>query len=154
MIIWGKDTTHRWPLKFAPTWKANARKTKKKSQPRMRGGNIGWDEFSGTRLEGPRAGCFVKNLPRFWKRPALRGDRLNLTQQTLSEDLALSSETVEKVPKQTLGQDAKKNDLTECATINDLIIGRDHETPENHPLIILKGFFDSLSCNRVFGIFP
>jgi len=34
----------------------------------------------------------------------------------------LSGETVEKVPKQILGWDAEKNDLTECATINDLVI--------------------------------
>jgi hypothetical protein len=50
------------------------------------------------------------------------------------------SETVEKVPRQILGGDAEKNDLTECATINDLIIIRGHETPKNHPLTILKGF--------------
>lgn len=36
------------------------------------------------------------------------------------------SETVEKVPKQILGGDAEKNDLTECATINDLTIMRSH----------------------------
>jgi hypothetical protein len=48
------------------------------------------------------------------------------------------SETVEKVPKRILGGDAEKNDLTECATINDLTIMRSHETPKNHPLIILK----------------
>jgi hypothetical protein len=34
----------------------------------------------------------------------------------------------------------RKNDLIECATINDLIIMRGHETPENHPLTMLKGF--------------
>ncbi|MGZ6202517.1 MAG: hypothetical protein ACXWM6_13460, partial [Thermodesulfobacteriota bacterium] len=39
-----------------------------------------------------------------------------------------------------LGGDAEKNDLTECATINDLIIMKGHETPENHPLTIVKGF--------------
>jgi hypothetical protein len=52
----------------------------------------------------------------------------------------ISSETVEKVPKQILGGDAEKNDLTECATINDLTIMRGHETPKNQPLTILKGF--------------
>ena len=54
--------------------------------------------------------------------------------------MRISGETVEKVPKQILGGDAEKNDLTECATINDLITMRGHETPENHPLTILKGF--------------
>jgi hypothetical protein len=32
-------------------------------------------------------------------------------------------EAVEKVPKQIFGRDAEKKDLTECATINDLILG-------------------------------
>jgi hypothetical protein len=34
---------------------------------------------------------------------------------------SVAGETVEKVPKQIPGEDAEKNDLTECATINDLI---------------------------------
>ena len=42
----------------------------------------------------------------------------------------INSETVEKVPKQILEGDAEKNDLTECATINDLTITRGHETPK------------------------
>jgi hypothetical protein len=54
--------------------------------------------------------------------------------------LQSTGETVEKVPKQILGGDAEKNDLTEYATINDLTIMRGHETPENHPLTIMKGF--------------
>ena len=54
--------------------------------------------------------------------------------------LRISGETVEKVPKQTLGGDAEKNGFTECATINDLTITRSHETPKNHALTILKGF--------------
>ena len=61
-----------------------------------------------------------------------------------------TGETVEKVPKQILGRDAEKNDLTECATINDLIITRGHETPENHPLTILKGF-STVSEERVIS---
>jgi hypothetical protein len=32
-------------------------------------------------------------------------------------------EAVEKVPKQILGRDAEKNDLIECARINDLMPG-------------------------------
>jgi len=51
-----------------------------------------------------------------------------------------SGETVEKVPKQTLGGDAEKNDFTECATINDLTMMKGRETPQNHALTILKGF--------------
>ncbi len=42
----------------------------------------------------------------------------------------INSETVEKVPKQILGRESEKNDLTECATINDLTIMRSHETPK------------------------
>jgi hypothetical protein len=34
-------------------------------------------------------------------------------------NLRSSGETVEKISKQILGRDAEKNDLTECATIND-----------------------------------
>ena len=34
----------------------------------------------------------------------------------------------------------RKNDLTECAIINDLIIMKGHETPKNQALTILKGF--------------
>ena len=47
------------------------------------------------------------------------------------------SETVEKVPKQILGGDAEKNDLTECATINDLTIMRGRETLKNtHKFVV------------------
>ncbi len=51
-----------------------------------------------------------------------------------------SGETVEKVPKQILGGDAEKNDLTECARINDLTIMKGREAPKNQALSILKGF--------------
>jgi len=54
--------------------------------------------------------------------------------------LAITGETVEKVPKPILGGDAEKNDFTECATINDLTIMKGRETPKNQPLTILKGF--------------
>jgi hypothetical protein len=58
------------------------------------------------------------------------------------------SETVEKVPKQILGRDAEKNDLTECARINDRTITRGHETPQKYSLFYIEGFFDSLSSMR------
>jgi hypothetical protein len=48
----------------------------------------------------------------------------------------LDVEAVEKVPKQILGSDVEKNDLTECATINDLILGKGQVTPEH---IVLTG---------------
>jgi len=62
------------------------------------------------------------------------------TRPKISLELTITGETVEKVPKQILVRDAEKNDLTECVTINDLTIMRGHETPKNHPLIVLKGF--------------
>ena len=63
-----------------------------------------------------------------------------------------SGETVEKVPKQIIGEDAEKNDLAECATINDLTITRGHETPKNHTLTTLKGF--STVSEGIFGQTP
>jgi len=63
--------------------------------------------------------------------------------------LRISGETVEKVPKQILGGDAEKNDFTECATINDLIIMKGRETPKNQALTILKGF--STVSEIIFG---
>jgi hypothetical protein len=50
-------------------------------------------------------------------------------------------ESVEKVPKQILGRDAEKNDLTECTTINDLMLGKGQVTPENHRIRPLIDFF-------------
>jgi len=38
--------------------------------------------------------------------------------------LPIPIEAVENVPKQILGQDAENSDLLECATINDLILGK------------------------------
>ncbi len=55
--------------------------------------------------------------------------------------LSFHVEAVEKVPKQILGRDAEKSDLIECATINDLMPGMGQVTPENHPLILVRGFF-------------
>jgi hypothetical protein len=52
----------------------------------------------------------------------------------------LYSETVEKVPKWTLGGDAKKNDFPECATMKDLTMMKGRETPKNQALTIPKGF--------------
>jgi len=49
-------------------------------------------------------------------------------------------EAVEKVPKQILGQDAEKSDLLKCATINDLILRKGQETPENIVLTHQKDF--------------
>jgi hypothetical protein len=55
--------------------------------------------------------------------------------------VSLIVEAVEKVPKEIFGRDAEKNDLTECATINDLMFGKGQVPPENHPLIAVRGFF-------------
>jgi len=42
--------------------------------------------------------------------------------------LILVVEAVEKVPKQILGRGAEKSGIIECATISDLILGRDQVT--------------------------
>ncbi len=44
--------------------------------------------------------------------------------------LTRAVEAVEKVPKQILGRDAEKSDLTECATINDLMPGKGQVPPK------------------------
>ena len=54
----------------------------------------------------------------------------------LQPPLISGVEAVEKVPKQILGQDAEKSDLIEFARIKDLMLGKGHVTPENHPLIV------------------
>ena len=54
--------------------------------------------------------------------------------------LILGIEAVEKVPKQIFGRDAEKNDVTECATINDLMVGKGQVTPENVALTRQKDF--------------
>ena len=63
----------------------------------------------------------------------------------------ITGETVEKVPKQILWGDAEKNDLTECARINDLTIMKGRETPKNQALTILKGFS---TVSEVLNDFP
>jgi len=50
-------------------------------------------------------------------------------------------EAVEKVPKQIPGQDAKKSDLIECATINDLMPGKGSSDFRPATLIVVTGFF-------------
>jgi len=52
----------------------------------------------------------------------------------------LGVEAVEKVPKQILGRDAGKSDFIECATINDLMLGKGRVTPENTVLTRQKDF--------------
>ena len=54
--------------------------------------------------------------------------------------LSFGVEAVEKVPKQTLGRDAEKSDLIECATINDLMVGKGQVTPKNIVLTRQKDF--------------
>ena len=76
------------------------------------------------------------------------GERLYLIYKSKNKE---DSETVEKVPKQILGEDAEKNDFTECATVNDLTITKGHERPpKNHPLSILKGFSTVLTGTCTF----
>jgi polyferredoxin len=63
--------------------------------------------------------------------------------------LSLCVEAVEKVPKQILGREAEKSDLIECATINDLMLGKGQVIPENIVLIRQKDFSYRLVRNEV-----
>ena len=65
--------------------------------------------------------------------------------------MSRSVEAVEKVSKQILGRDAEKSDLTESATINDLMIGKGQETPENSVLIRQKDFSYRLVRCSIIG---
>jgi hypothetical protein len=63
--------------------------------------------------------------------------------------LTSNVEAVEKVLKRILWQDAGKNDLTGYAIINDLMIRRGQATPENQPVLPLRGLFYRLvMCNE------
>jgi hypothetical protein len=57
-------------------------------------------------------------------------------------------EAVRKVPKMVLGWDAEKSDVTECATINDLMLRKGQVTPENGVLTRQKDFFYRLVRRR------
>ncbi len=57
-------------------------------------------------------------------------------------------EAVGKVPKMVLGRDAEKSEVIECATINDLMLGKGQVTPENYPLIPVRGFFYRLVSRK------
>jgi hypothetical protein len=50
-------------------------------------------------------------------------------------------EAVEKVPEQIFGRDAEKSNPIECATINDLMLGKGQVTAENIVLTRQKDFF-------------
>ena len=73
------------------------------------------------------------------------GESPCLLRGSLPPRLIQSVEAVEKVPEQILGRDAEKNDLTECVTINDLILVKGQVTPENIVLTHQKDF----SCRLV-----
>jgi len=59
---------------------------------------------------------------------------LQRTQKRRAAELGV--EAVEKVSKEIFGRDAEKNDLIECATINDFILAKGQVTPKN---IVLPG---------------
>jgi hypothetical protein len=58
-------------------------------------------------------------------------------------------EAVEKVPKQILRRDTEKNDLIECATINDLMLGKGQVIPENVALTRQKDFSHRLVSHHI-----
>ena len=65
------------------------------------------------------------------KRLKAMGESPCLLRGSLPPRLIQSVEAVEKVPEQILGRDAEKSDLIECATINDLHVGKGKLIPEN-----------------------
>ena len=50
-------------------------------------------------------------------------------------------EPVEKVNFDRIWSDGRKSDFSECSVFDDLMLARGQETPENHPLIAVRGFF-------------
>ncbi len=50
-------------------------------------------------------------------------------------------ETVEEVNLTRIRRVGRKYNLSGRSVYDDLILGRDQETPENHPVIVLRGFF-------------
>jgi hypothetical protein len=53
-------------------------------------------------------------------------------------------EAVEKVNFDRILRHGKKCDLSGGSVCDDLILGKGQETPENHPLIVVRGFSYSL----------
>ena len=61
-----------------------------------------------------------------------------------------SAEAVGKVPKQILRRDTEKSDLIECATINDLRLGKGQVTRENVASTVKRTFSTgSLGATRM-----
>ncbi len=56
----------------------------------------------------------------------------------------LSVEAVEKVNLARIRRVGRKCNPSRCPVYDGLMLGRGQETPENHPLIVVRGFFSSL----------
>jgi hypothetical protein len=50
-------------------------------------------------------------------------------------------EPVEKVNLARIRRVGRKCNLSGCSVCDDLMLGMGEEDPENHPLIVLRGFF-------------
>jgi len=48
---------------------------------------------------------------------------------------------VEKVNLTQIRRTGRRCNLSECSVNDDLMVGRGQETLENHPLIVVRGFF-------------
>jgi hypothetical protein len=53
-------------------------------------------------------------------------------------------ETIEKVDLDRILPVGRKCNLSRCSVCDDLTLRRGQDTPENHPVIVLMGFFHSL----------
>jgi hypothetical protein len=68
------------------------------------------------------------------------GEILNVCANTRPPDEPLV-EAVEKVNLYRIWSVGRKSDLSECSVFDNLMLARGQETPENHPLSAVKGFF-------------
>jgi hypothetical protein len=55
--------------------------------------------------------------------------------------MSLSVEAVEKVNFDRIWSVGRRYDLSECSVFDNLMLERGQETNENHPFIVVRGFF-------------
>jgi hypothetical protein len=74
----------------------------------------------------------------------------------LQPPLTPDVEAVEKVNLVRIRRAGRKCNFSGCSVCNNLILVRGQETPENHPFIVLRGFFCRLvsflrqkSCGKI-----
>ena len=95
----------------------------------------------------PRSETYLQHF--FKKSKTWLTRRSRGTWQKVATPLSLSVEAVEKVNLARIRRVGRKCNLSGCSVYDDLMLGRGQETPENHPLNVVRGFFYRLvSLNR------